>query len=218
MNRRQFTRLFASTSAWPLAALAQGNAEGPKVGFVYTGPRQIAAGRVDAIVSGIRASGHPLPQVEMVVRITEGDPAKIEPMVAEVMAKNVAVFLANGPAALRAAQAVSKTRPIVAIDFETDPVVAGYAQSIGRPGGNVTGVFLDFPNFAGKWIELLLECLPKLSRIALMWDPATGPVQVDALTKTAPPLHLQTQRPEARLPSHYPRAVSVAQHRGAPPP
>src|SRR5258707_14761043 len=113
MNRRHFTRLFASTSAWPLAAYAQGNAEAAKVGFVYTGPKQIAALRVDAIVSGIRASGYPLPRVEMVVRITEGDPAKIAPMVAEVMARNVSVFLANGPAAWRAAPAVSKTRPIV---------------------------------------------------------------------------------------------------------
>ncbi len=191
------------------------NPEAPKVGFVYTGPRQIAAGRVDAIVSGIRASGHPLPQVEMVVRITEGDPAKIAPMVAEVMAKNVAVFLANGPAALRAAQAVSKTQPIVAIDFETDPVVAGYAQSIARPGGNVTGVFLDFPNFAGKWIELLLECKPRLARIAMMWDPATGPVQVDAVTKTAAALNIQTDLLETKARVDYTGAFAVAKDRGA---
>jgi putative ABC transport system substrate-binding protein len=46
----------------------------------------------------------------------------------------------------------------------------------------VTGVFLDIPTFSGKWIELLVECVPKLSRIALIWDPGTGRVQVDALT------------------------------------
>ena len=215
MKRRYFSRLVAGVSLLPIAARAQGNPEAPKVGFVYTGPRQIAAGRVDAIVSGIRASGHPLPQIEMVVRITEGDPAKIAPMVAEVMAKNVAVFLANGPAALRAAQALSKTQPIVGVDFETDPVAAGFAQSIARPGGNVTGVFLDFPNFAGKWIELLLECKPKLSRIAMMWDPSTGPVQVDAVTTTAAALNIQTNLLETKVRADYDGAFAVAKDRGA---
>jgi putative ABC transport system substrate-binding protein len=151
----------------------------------------------------------------MVVRITEGDPAKLAPMVAEVMAKKVSVFLANGPAALRVAQAASKTLPIVAIDFETDPVVAGYAQSIARPGGNVTGVFLDFPNFAGKWIELLRECLPKLSRVALMWDPRTGPVQVEALNKVAKALDIQTDLLEVKMRDDYTGAFAVAKDRGA---
>ena len=215
MKRRGFTRLLAGAVIVPSAAYAQSNVEAPRVGYVYTGPRQIAAGRVDAIVSGIRASGHPLPQVEMVVRITEGDPAKLAPMVAEVMAKNVSVFLANGPAALRVAQTASKTLPVVAIDFETDPVVAGYAQSIARPGGNVTGVFLDFPNFAGKWIELLLECKPKLSRIAMMWDPSTGPVQVDAVTKTAAALSIQTDLLETKVRADYTGAFAVAKDRGA---
>src|SRR5258708_20267010 len=146
MKRRGFTRLLAGAAIVPSAAYAQSNLEAPKVGYVYTGPRQIAAGRVDAVVSGIRASGHPLPQVEMVVRITEGDPAKIAPMVAEVMGKNVAVFLANGPAALRAAQAVSKTQPIVAIDFETDPVVPGFPPSIPPPPGNPSSHFLPSPH------------------------------------------------------------------------
>ncbi len=215
MKRRGFTRLLAGAAIVPSAALAEGNAEGSKVGYVYTGPRQIAAARVDAVVSGIRASGHRLPQVEMVVRITDGDPAKLAPMIAEVIGKNVSVFLANGPAALRAAQAVSKTLPIVAIDFETDPVVAGFAQSIARPGGNVTGVFLDFPNFAGKWIELLLECKPKLTRIAVMWDPSTGPVQVDAVTKATAPLNIQTDLLETKVRADYTGAFAVAKDRGA---
>ena len=216
MRRREFTPLLVGAAMLPAAAArAQGNAEAPKVGYVYTGPQQIAAGRVDAIVSGIRAAGRPLPHVEMVVRITEGDPAKIAPMVAEVMGKNVSVFLANGPTALRAAQAVSRTQPIVAIDFETDPVGAGFAQSIAHPGGNVTGVFLDFPNFAGKWIELLLECKPGIRRIAMMWDPSTGPVQVDAVTKASVPLNIRTDLLETKERADFTGAFAVARDRGA---
>jgi hypothetical protein len=73
-------------------------------------------------VSGLRASGRAAPQVEMVVRVTEGDPGKMAPMVAEVLSKNVSVFVANGPAVLQTVQAITKTLPIVAIDFESDPI------------------------------------------------------------------------------------------------
>jgi putative ABC transport system substrate-binding protein len=198
-----------------MTARAQGNAETPRVGFVYTGPKQIAAARVDGIVSGIRAAPRAPARVEMVVRVTEGDPANIAPMVSEVIGKNVSVFLANGPAALRAAQEISKTQPIVAIDFETDPVAAGFAQSIARPGGNVTGVFLDLPNFAGKWIELLRECMPRLSRIAMMWDPATGPLQVESVTRSAAPLNIKTDLLEVKVRGDYVGAFAVAKDRGA---
>ncbi len=215
MRRRTLTRLMAGASLWPIAAHAEGNPEAPKLGYVYTGPKQLAAARIDAIVSGLRASGRAAPQVEMVVRVTEGDPGKMAPMVAEVLSKNVSVFVANGPAVLQTVQAITRTLPIVAIDFESDPISAGYAQSLARPGGNVTGVFLDFPNFSGKWIELLLECMPKLSRIALMWDPTTGPVQVDALNRTAAALNMQTDLLEVRVRGDYTGAFAVAKDRGA---
>ena len=215
MRRRTLTRLMAGASLWPIAAHAEGNPEAPKLGYVYTGPKQLAAARIDAIVSGLRASGRAAPQVEMVVRVTEGDPGKMAPMVAEVLSKNVSVFVANGPAVLQTVQAITKTLPIVAIDFESDPISAGYAQSIARPGGNVTGVFLDFPNFSGKWIEILLECMPKLSRIALMWDPTTGPVQVDAINRTAAALNLKIDLLEVRVRGDYTGAFAVAKDRGA---
>ena len=215
MRRRTLTRLIAGASLWPIAAHAQGNSESPKLGFVYPGPKQLAASRIDAIVSGLRSSGRALPQVEMVARVTDGDPGKIAPMVAEVLAKNVAVFIAVGPAVLRAVQESSKSLPIITIDFESDPIVAGYAQSIARPGGNVTGVFLDFPNFAGKWIELLLECIPKLQRIAMMWDPTTGPVQIEAVKRTATPLNIQTDLLEVKAKADYTGAFAIAKDRGS---
>src|SRR5260370_34148640 len=82
-----------------------------------------------------------------------------------------------------------------------------------RPGGNVTGVFLDFPNSSGKWFELRVECVPKLSRIALIWDPATGRVQVDALTAFAARLGLQIEVLESRARTDYPGVFAGASHR-----
>ncbi len=212
MKRRH---LLAGIVALPAAARAQGNRESPKVGYVYTGPKELLALRVDAIVEGLRASGYALQQVELVTRATEGDPTRIVPMISEVIARNVSVLIVPGTAAIKAARAASAQIPIVAIDFESDPVASGFVQSIARPGGNLTGVFLDFPNFAGKWLELLVECLPKLSRVAMMWDPATGMVQADAVNKTARTLNIQTDLLEVRTPSDFGGAFAVATDRGA---
>jgi putative ABC transport system substrate-binding protein len=84
-----------------------------------------------------------------------------------------------GAEAVRAASQTTKTTPIVAIDLETDPVRAGYAASLGRPGGNVTGVFLDQPSIAGKWIDLLREAAPGIERLAILWDRGTGVDQLE---------------------------------------
>src|SRR5471030_3487420 len=96
MRRRTLTQLIAGASLWPVAARAQVNPEEPKLGFVYPGPKEAAASRVDALVGGLRASGYAVPQLELVVRVAEGDPARIAPIVAEVMQKRVAVIVAVG--------------------------------------------------------------------------------------------------------------------------
>ena len=127
--------------------------------------KERSASAVDVVVDGLRTSGFAPSQVELVLRYTEGDPGNVAPMVAEIIGKKVSVFVAAGPANLRAAREATSTVPIVAYDFETDPVAAGYAANLARPGGNVTGVFLDLPEFSGKWIELLRECMPRLSRV-----------------------------------------------------
>jgi putative tryptophan/tyrosine transport system substrate-binding protein len=215
MKRRQFSQLLAGMSLSPFAAHAQGAREAVKVGFVYPGIHQLVASRIDAISTGIRAAGYPLAQIEMVVRVTDGDPAKIAPMVAEVLAAKIAVFISTGPSTLRAALAITRTLPIVATNFEEDPEASGYVQGLARPGRNITGVFLDFPNFAGKWIELLRECLPRLSRLALMWDPTTGRIQVDALAKATAGLNIQTDLLEVKERGDYAGAFAVAKDRGA---
>jgi putative ABC transport system substrate-binding protein len=169
----------------------------------------------DAIMSGVQASSRALPPVETIVRNTEGDPSRLAPLTAEVLAKNVSVFFGDGPASLRLAHDATRTVPIVAIDFEDDPVSAGYARSIARPAGNVTGIFLDLPDFTGKWIEFLRECVPQLARVALVWDADTGPTQLDALNKTANALDIKTDLLEVRVRDDYAGAFALAKSRGA---
>src|SRR3954454_14661231 len=68
--------------------------------------------------------------------------------------------------------------PVIAIDLESDPVASGWIESLARPGGNVTGVFLDFPTFSAKCLQLLIEACPALAGIGVLWDPTTGPLQL----------------------------------------
>lgn len=211
MRRRA---LLAGLSAWPVIARAQGNAEAPKVGFVYPGIRQMVPSRIDALTKGIRAAGYSASQIEIVTRVTDGDPNKIAPMTAEVLAQKVAVLIATGPVGIQSARALTKTLPIVATNFEEDPVSAGYARSIAQPGGNITGIFLDFPDFSGKWIELLREFMPQLVRIALVWDQRTGRVQVDAIGATAARLNIQVDLLEIKERADYTGAFATARDRG----
>jgi putative tryptophan/tyrosine transport system substrate-binding protein len=217
MRRREFITLVGgAAAAWPLAARAQQTAEVPRVGFVYSGPKAVMAPRMEAILTGLQASGYAAPtQVEIVARTAEGDPDQIGPLVKEVIAKNVNVIIAAGPPVLHAARSATRTIPIIAIDLETDPVASGMAATLARPGGNVTGVFLDFPDFTAKWMEMLVESNPKLSRTAVLWDPVTGPVQVEAVGKAGGTLNVQLDITEVRRPSDFNAAFSMASQHGS---
>ena len=121
----------------------------------------------------------------MVARHAELNADRFEPLVTELVARRVRVLSVIGPAVVRLAHAATKTIPIVAMDLESDPVKDGLIASIARPGGNLTGLFFDFPQFSAKWLELLTEGVPGLSRLAVMWDPSTGSLQLDALAAEA---------------------------------
>ena len=105
--------------------------------------------------------------------------------VVEIIASNVDVLFAVGPAVLRTARAATQTIPIVAVDLESDPVENGTVASLSHPGGNVTGLFLAFPDFTTKWLQLLKETVPELSRVAVLWDPSTGLMQKKAVEGAA---------------------------------
>jgi putative tryptophan/tyrosine transport system substrate-binding protein len=96
----------------------------------------------------------------------------------ELVERKVDVIVAVSAPAVTAARSTTTTTPIVAFDLESDPIGSGLINSLSRPGGQVTGVFFDFPEFSKKWLELLKEAMPQLSRVAVLWDPATGPMQM----------------------------------------
>lgn len=137
------------------------------------------------------------------------DPARFAAAAVAMTQANVDVIFATSAPALRAAHAATKTIPIVAGDFTTDPVAEGYIESYGRPGGNITGVFLNAPEFAGKWFEILRAMVPDLSRVSVLWDPGPGTTHLQAVRSVAASLGVKLQVLEVRKPADLESAFSA---------
>ena len=158
MRRRQFiTVLGGAAAAWPLAARAQQAAQPAKIGVLYPGLASTLTAaqsssrpsRLSAFRDGLRAAGIREPDtVELVLRSTGGDPTQITPSAIELVERKVDVIVAVSPPAVKAARSATTTTPIVALDLESDPIGSGLIHSFSRPGGQLTGVFFDFPDSA----------------------------------------------------------------------
>ena len=189
MDRRAFIGTLAGGLVTaPLAAEAQ---RVPVVGFLHTG-FGVRNATLDGVRQGLRDLGYVEGKTIVIeVRGAGGKPETFPVLVSDLLGRKVDVLLTSGPAALRAARDATSTLPIVALDLETDPVASGYAASLSRPGGNVTGLFLNQPSLTGKWLEMITAVAPGNRRIALLWDPHTGPWQLAAAKAAAEKLRVQ---------------------------
>jgi putative ABC transport system substrate-binding protein len=143
-------------------------------------------------------------------RFAEGRPEVLPRLAAELVHRPVDVLVAVGPVAVSAAREATGTIPIVAVDLESDPVQRGWIRSFARPGGNITGLFMDLPGLTGKWLELLQEAVPGLARVAVLWDPTTGPDQANALRTAAGRLGVAIHLVEIRDPERYGPLLTTA--------
>ena len=196
IDRREFIR--AATGgllAASIAVRAQPAARIPVVGYLNLGAGETLA----QFQSAMRELGYVEGRnVVIERRFTDGRVEPLPGMVAELIALKVDVLYVSGPAAVRAAKSATSTIPIVALDLETDPVASGLVQSLARPGGNLTGLFLDLPSLAGKWLELLGEAVPGRKRVGVLWDSTTSPAQLDAARAAAKGFGVELQVLEIR--------------------
>ena len=125
-------------------------------------------------------------------RFAGGSQDRLREYAAEAAHLRIDVIVAISSAAIRAATNATKTIPIVGVDLESDPVARGFIASIARPGGNLTGIFVDLPELTGKGLELLKEAIPRISRVAIFRDPALSPELLAAAERAAPSLRLPT--------------------------
>jgi putative ABC transport system substrate-binding protein len=103
------------------------------------------------------------------VRYAEGNRDRIPSLVAELVQLKVDVFLTGNLTAIRLAKQATQTIPIVMVT-NADPVAAGLIDSLARPGGNITGITNLSRDLGAKRLELLKEIVPRLSRVAILWD------------------------------------------------
>ncbi|MGB6541374.1 MAG: ABC transporter substrate-binding protein [Xanthobacteraceae bacterium] len=215
MRRRDFIRLIGgAAAAWPAAAPAQQANKVPKVGFLYPGPEAMAAKRSPLLLDGLLSEGFHAPdQLMLVSRATGGDPARLAPLLKELVAVKVDVLVPLGPAATRAARSATASIPIVAADLESDPIESGWLASLAHPGGNLTGFFLDFPDFSTKWLGLLKETVPGLASVVVLWDPATGTIQTKAIAAAAKALNIKIEIMEIKAPGEIEAVLDAASQR-----
>jgi ABC-type uncharacterized transport system substrate-binding protein len=159
MRRREFiTLLGGAVAAWPLVARAQQTTRSRKVGVLHPGETTAANMRVAAIREGLNGPDNQRDlSVEIIVRLADGDISRLPALATDLVNNRVEAVVAAAPAAVQAAAGATTSIPVIAIDLESDPVASGFVRSLSRPGGNVTGVFLDFPDFSAKCLQLLME-------------------------------------------------------------
>ena len=166
MRRREFVSLVAGAAAWPLAARAQGAVVGmPRIGIIDDEPLW------DNFRQGLRDLGYIENQnIAIEYRSAEGKVDRLVQAARELVSLPVNTIVVFGSTAARAARQATSTIPIVGIAIG-DPVRAGFAVSLARPGGNVTGNSSLGPDLIGKRLETLKECVPTMARVAFLWNP-----------------------------------------------
>jgi putative tryptophan/tyrosine transport system substrate-binding protein len=170
-KRRNFITLLGGAAAWPFAARAQQSLM-PVIGVLHGVSAAQWTDRMVGFHRGLGEAGFAEGRnVAIEYRWAAGEFDRLPAMAADLVSRKVAVISAGAPdVAVRTAMAATKTIPIV-FTTASDPVRAGFASSLGRPGGNVTGITLMGVELAAKRLELLHEVLPGAARIAVLVNP-----------------------------------------------
>ncbi|PYN45034.1 MAG: hypothetical protein DME00_23370 [Candidatus Rokuibacteriota bacterium] len=182
----------------PLAGEAQQAGKVWRIGVLYPGAdNSLFRANFDGFRQALGTAGY-VERRNLAFDLRFGDGRALAPLAAELTTFRPDLVLAIARSGVMAMHAATSTIPVVALDLESDPVASGFVKTIPRPGGNLTGVFMDFPELAGKWLEILQTTIPALARVAVLWDPATGSAQLDAAHRAARILKLALYPIEAR--------------------
>lgn len=198
----------------PEALVAQGSARLPRVGVLIISKAAPNDTAPSGLVQGLRELGYVDGRnVAFEWRDASGRPERLAPLAAELVQAKVDVIVAGGPGPLAALRAATSTIPIVAVSGG-DPVSEGWAKSLARPAGNVTGLTVTYPELGPKRLELVRQTLPAIVRVAIVMAPGELPGQGAGLARqmvdAARSLGLQPQVLEVRGPADFERVVREA--------
>jgi putative ABC transport system substrate-binding protein len=173
MNRREFiTLLGGAAAAWPLAARAQQSGGMRRIGvLIGVGDDAQGQARLAAFRQGMQDLGWSEGRnIRFDIRFSEGDTGRARAYAAELLALAPNAILANTAQVVSAFQQQTRTIPIVFVQV-LDPVSSGFVESLARPGGNITGFSgFDF-GLGAKWLELLKDVAPNVTKVGVLRDP-----------------------------------------------
>jgi putative ABC transport system substrate-binding protein len=213
MKRREFVTLLAGAAAWPLAARAQQPEHMRKIGMLlpFAPHHPVGQARIAAFLQELERLGWTEARnVRIDIRWTGADPENIRKHADELVASAPDLILANGPPAVGPLLQATRTVPILFVAVP-DPVGAGFADSLARPGRNATG-FTPYEFAIGaKWLELLKELAPRVTRAAVIRDPTipTGIGQFGAIQSVAPSVGVEVSPVNVRDTGEMERAVAA---------
>jgi putative ABC transport system substrate-binding protein len=181
MKRRAFISLLGSAAAaWPLAARAQQPAM-PLVGFLDIRPSDAMSDRLRAFRQGLKDTGYVEGEnVGIVYRFAENQIDRLPALATELVHRQVAVIVTTVASATFAAKAATTAIPIVFLVGD-DPVRLGLVAGLPRPSGNLTGINVFTAELTAKRLELLRELVPRAARVAVLVNPADGPLTESTL-------------------------------------
>jgi len=212
MKRREFiTLLCGAATTWPLAARAQQGERMRRIGVLLNAEDDPAGqARLAAFVQALQSLGWTNGRnVQIDIRWGVADAASSRKYVAEMVTLAPDLIVTAASAATAAAHEATRTLPIVFVNV-SDPVGAGYVASLARPGGNVTGfTFVEY-GMGGKWLELLKEVAPGVTRVAILRDPtlAVGIGQLGAILSVAPSFKVEASPMDVRNADEIERTIT----------
>jgi ABC-type uncharacterized transport system substrate-binding protein len=211
--RRKLITLLGGAAAWPLRLSAQQGERVRRIGVLIpsaTGDRVFQA-RLAAFLQELQQLGWSDGRnIRVDIRWSAGDPDLIRKYAVELVALAPDVLMAFTSVVVASLRQVTRTIPIV-FAVVADAVGAGYVESHARPGGNVTGFTAFEYALSGKWLELLKEIAPRVTRVAILRDPsiAAGSGQFGAIQAMAPSLGVELRPVDVAEPSEIERAVTA---------
>jgi ABC-type uncharacterized transport system substrate-binding protein len=211
MRRREFITLLGGAAAWPLAARAQQAERMRRIGVLMNVAADDPEGqaRIAAFHQGLQERGWTLGRNARIdARWGAVDADSSRRYAAELVGLAPDVILGSAAAAIGALQQTTRTVPIVFVTI-VDPVGAGFVESLAHPGGNITGFSLFEYSLSGKWLELLKEIAPGVTRAAVLRDPAvgSGAGQYAIIQAVAPSLRVELRPIDVRNPREIERAI-----------
>ena len=211
MKRREFIALLGGATAWALAARAQQGDRVRRIGVLmnYTADDPESMARITVFVQSLHGLGWTVGHnLQIDYRFGAGDVERYRRFASELVSLAPDVLVTSGAVAVEALQRTTRAVPIVFVTV-TDPVGGGLVASLARPGGNTTGFTLSEYGVSGKWLELLKQIAPNVTRAAVLRDPVVvGIGQFAAIQAVAPSLQVELSPIDARDAGEIERAVT----------